>query len=366
MPRRAILALVLVLAACSGPVRSSRTQTFASLVAELSEPAGSFDTDNLMSNERSYLEVIGDLASVAPPGGVYIGVGPDQNFTYIAHLRPSWAFILDIREDNLLLHLLFKALFELAPTRIEYVTLLFGRPAPSTPMDWEGRELEELLLYVDTATAVEPERGRIRARVDSAIATFGVPLDQAAWRTIDRFHRSFMQEGLGLRFRSFGREPRWFYPTYREFVLERDLQGRRANFLAAVETYRVVRALQLSDRIVPVVGDFAGRHALRAIGSFVARQGRRVEVFYTSNVEFYLFRSGTYAAFIANVAALPIREESIIIRSVFGGAAGRHPRQRSGYGSVQLVQRIRALLDGYAGGRFRFYWDVVNADREGF
>ena len=91
--------------------------SFAARVAALSEPSGYFDTDNLISNERSYLHVVPVLRAL-PRGGAYIGVGPDQNFSYLAHVRPSIAFLVDIRRDNLLLHLLFKALFAQATTRV--------------------------------------------------------------------------------------------------------------------------------------------------------------------------------------------------------------------------------------------------------
>jgi len=84
---------------------------FAQYVDQWSEPEGYFDTDNFITNETSYLHVIPELQKRTAPGGVYIGVGPDQNFSYIARLRPSEAFIVDIRRDNLLLHLLFKAIF---------------------------------------------------------------------------------------------------------------------------------------------------------------------------------------------------------------------------------------------------------------
>ena len=46
--------------------------------------------------------------------GVYIGVGPEQNFSYIARLRPTIAFIVDIRLENRNLHLLHKAVIELS------------------------------------------------------------------------------------------------------------------------------------------------------------------------------------------------------------------------------------------------------------
>ena len=85
---------------------------FAALVARISEPGGYFDSDNLISNESSYLHVLGAMRRLGVAGGAYVGVGPDQNFSYIAQVRPRIAFIIDIRRDNLLQHLLFKSLFE--------------------------------------------------------------------------------------------------------------------------------------------------------------------------------------------------------------------------------------------------------------
>src|SRR5687767_5514644 len=124
--------LCLALLVCLGPAFAPQRGTaprpegsFASLVARLSERAGYFDTDNLISNERSYLHVVPDLRAIAERGrGVYLGVGPDQNFSYIAHVRPSLAILIDIRRDNLLLHLLFKALFAESPTRLAYLAML--------------------------------------------------------------------------------------------------------------------------------------------------------------------------------------------------------------------------------------------------
>src|SRR4029453_11078338 len=105
----------------SSQAQVSGAGVFARQVRELSEPGGTFDTDNLISNERSYLHVLPALKQGRVNGGAYIGVGPDQNFSYIAAIRPSIAFIFDVRRDNLLLHLLFKALFQLSDTRAEYL-----------------------------------------------------------------------------------------------------------------------------------------------------------------------------------------------------------------------------------------------------
>ena len=90
---------------------------FWDLVTEFSEPNGTFRSDNLLSNEVRFQFVIPELVQIAKPGGVYLGVGPEQNFTYIAAIKPALAFIVDIRRGNLDLHLVYKALFELSSDR---------------------------------------------------------------------------------------------------------------------------------------------------------------------------------------------------------------------------------------------------------
>src|SRR5262245_5856314 len=72
-------------------------ETFSTMIAEFSEPGGFFMYENYVSNERSYQDPIPSLLQVAKRGGVYLGVGPEQNFTYIAAIRPAMAFIIDIR-----------------------------------------------------------------------------------------------------------------------------------------------------------------------------------------------------------------------------------------------------------------------------
>ena len=128
LPVLRIAALFIAICAIGGDARQQKTTGFAAQIEALSEPGGYFDTDNLISNERSYLQVLPDARAAGVAAASYIGVGPDQNFSYIARLRPPIAFIVDIRRDNLLLHLLFKAVFEQARTRIEYLALLV-RPA---------------------------------------------------------------------------------------------------------------------------------------------------------------------------------------------------------------------------------------------
>jgi hypothetical protein len=316
------LILIAALLATGGPATSQvRTATFAEQIAALSEPGGYFDTDNLISNERSYLTVLPALAAAGVRGGAYVGVGPDQNFSYIAAIRPSMAVIIDIRRDNLLLHLLFKALFAESRTRVDYLAQLCGRPIPADATPWRTRPIEELVRYVDQTAATPRGVTPIRERVMARIREFGVPLTPADLATIDRFHRRFIQDGLGLQFNSTGRAPQWSYPTLRDLVLETDGEGRQASFLASEEGFAFLKSLQARDLIVPVVGDLSGPTALRAIGRFVAARNERVSALYASNVEFYLDRNRTFPQFVANVRHLPWSPRGVIIRSVFGGGS---------------------------------------------
>ena len=96
-------------------------QDFWRTVTEFSEPGGAFPRE-FMSNEDSAQFVIPTLKETTRPSGVYIGVGAEQNFTYIAALRPRIAFVVDIRRDNMLQHLMYKALFELSADRADFVS----------------------------------------------------------------------------------------------------------------------------------------------------------------------------------------------------------------------------------------------------
>jgi len=287
--------------------------SFADEIASLSEPDGAFDTDNLISNERSYLEVIPALVAGGVSGGAYVGVGPDQNFSYIARVRPSVAYIIDIRRDNLLLHLLFKALFARAPDRATYLALLTGRSPPSLSA---AAAVDDLVQAIADAP-----RTADTTDLDATVRSFGVPLSPMDLATIRRFHGAFIQRGLGLQFNSHGRPPQLHYPTLRDLILATDRAGRPWHYLAAEADYQFVRQLQAHDRIIPVVGDVSGPHALRAIGRAVATRGERVSAFYISNVESYLSREGAYGRFMTNLNVLPRDARSVMIRSIFGGAS---------------------------------------------
>ncbi len=363
MMRQLTLLCVLVFTwSCGGQAQERAVSTsFAEKVQALSEPGGFFDTDNLISNERSYLHVMDALAREGVEGGAYIGVGPDQNFSYVAQIQPIVAYMIDIRRDNLVLHLMFKAMFELAPTRVEFLSLLVGRSTPPEDEAWPSWSIDDLVAYFDTASRDQSVIDMVRASIDSAVLTFGVPLSDDDQRNLDQFHRTFIREGLALRFNSYGRSPQSYYPTYRDLLLEQSVSGERMNYLSTSDRYSVVRDLQLADAVIPVVGDLAGTRALRAIGRDIDDRGLRVSAFYTSNVEFYLFGSGIFSAFSKNVRTLPIDRRSVFIRSLFRNPyGGRHPMTVRGYGSTQLLWPIADFARAEQAGEIRSYWDLVN------
>jgi hypothetical protein len=354
----ALVAMLLFVAAAAE--RGGATRTFASLVADLSEQDGYFDTDNLISNERSYLHVIPALRQAGLTGGAYIGVGPDQNFSYIAQLRPQLAFIVDVRRDNLLLHLLLKALFDLAGTRVEYLSLLFNRPVPDHPERWRSATIEKIIGHVDGLAENAAGAAALRDRLDASIRKTGIPVSPEDLATITRFHRTFIKSGLSLKFESHGRRAQSYYPTYRELLLETDRQGNQASYLATEDAYQVVRRLQEQDRIVPVVGNLSGTRALPAVARYLVEQRLRVSAIYTSNVEFYLFRDDSFPRFVENVARMPFAERGVIIRSVFTQAMGQAPPELApGYYSASLIRPIRELVDGIATGRYRSSRDLA-------
>src|SRR5436309_10789929 len=127
-------------------------EQFGRYIDEWSEPEGYFDSDNFISNETSYLHVIEDLRQRVKPGGIYLGVGPDQNFSYIAHVHPMLAILTDIRRQNMLEQLWFKALFAMASNRLEYLSLLVSREIPRVKPD---ASFEEILQAVRASSTSE-------------------------------------------------------------------------------------------------------------------------------------------------------------------------------------------------------------------
>jgi hypothetical protein len=359
--RQAVGALPQPTAPTAQPAPGLSDSAFAALSVRVSEPGGYFDSDNLISNESSYLHVLGAMRRIGVSGGTYIGVGPDQNFSYIAQVRPKLAFIIDIRRDNLLQHLLFKSLFELARNRVEYLALLTGRAVPNDVAKFNRRSIAEVVEAVDQSSPDPDQFETTRTMVRAKVKKYGIPVTAAELETIERIHKAFFDAGLDLRFTSLGRAPRPYYPTLRMLLLEKDLTGKQQTYLASEDDFQFVKSLQARNLVVPVVGNLAGDHALREIGKVMAARGDKLSALYVSNVEFYLMREATFDAYAATVRTLPHDTRSVIIRSYFGGGFyGPHPQSVPGYFSTQLLQTVDTFVSESARGGYSTYMDLVS------
>ena len=360
------LTLALVLAATTIPWSHEQPRAasdvqvsieqFGRYIESWSEPEGYFDSDNFISNETSYLHVVDDLHTRVSPGGVYVGVGPDQNLSYIVHTRPTMAIITDIRRQNMLEHLWFKALLSLASNRTEYLALLVSREPPQVKA---GAPLQDILEAVGRSRTDEKLFLKNLTTIKKVLTeTYKLKLSPEDLSKIEYVYRTFWDENLQLRFSSIGRGNALNYPTFEEMLLETDRHGKQQSYLSSEELFQWLKKFEGENRLIPIVGDFAGPHALKSVGAFLKANGLHVAAFYTSNVEFYLFDRPTWTRYVANVKSLPMADDSIFIRSYFPN--GRtHPLNVPGHRSTSLVSSIPRFVQDYDARRLESYWDVV-------
>ena len=302
---------------------------FWSLTEQISEPDGYFRSnsgspDNLLSNENNVSTVAAALAQQVKSGGVYLGVGPEQNFTYIAAIRPRMAFITDIRRGNLHLHLMYKALFETTTNRADFVGRLFTRTRPSgLSATSTAAELAAAYLGADPGSDAL-FRANLKTIVDHLTKTRAMPLDADDLAGIEYVYRHFHRFGPAINYTSSINGRSGASGSYAAIMSATDrATGAERGYLANETNFTFVKTLHNRNLIVPVVGDFAGPKALRAVGAYLKERGATVTAFYVSNVEMYLQRNGVWPKFCANVAALPLDEVSAFVRgsNTFGAMA---------------------------------------------
>jgi len=293
---------------------------FWQIVSDFSERAGTFQSDNLLSNERWLQHVIPDLVTKARPNRVYVGVGPEQNFTYIVALKPTMAFIIDIRRGNLDLHLMYKALFELSADRAEFVSRLFCKPRPDGLT--AKSSVEEIFAAYEKVESSDTLYSRnMRAIVNQLTKTHKFLLSSADILRLQHIFNAIYVYGPGIQYsttqsagRRLTREP-----TYSELMAATDLGGFQHSYLATEESFAYMKQFETDNLLIPLMGDFAGPKALRSVGRYLTSNGTTVSAFYLSNVEEYLRQDGRLKTFCANAATLPADEASVFVRSARSG-----------------------------------------------
>jgi hypothetical protein len=287
---------------------------FWNLVSDFSEPNGFFRSDNLLSNEVWMQYVIPELLDIARPGRVYMGVGPEQNFTYITAVKPSMAFIVDVRRGNLNLQLMYKALFELSTDRVDFVSRLFSRPRPDG-LNEHSTVADIFSAYWPTQSSDELFTTNLDAIVTHLSKTHGFALSADDIENIKNVYAQFETAGPALTYSMGGRGGRNF-PTYADLMVATDEGGTTRSFLATEENFAFIKSLEARNLLVPIVGNFAGPKAVRSVGAYVRAHNSIIQTFYLSNVEQYLTMDGIWLDFCRNVATLPVDETSRFIRSV--------------------------------------------------
>ena len=313
----------------------------------MSEPGGYFLSENFVSNEVSFQEVIPSLQRSLTRDGVYLGVGPEQNFTYIANLGPRLAIIFDIRRQNAMQHLMYKALFELSSTRAEFVSRLFARPSVARL----GRDVPVTVLF-DSASVASRSDSAYEANLASIVRrlamTHGFALSSDDIASIEHVYGVFFAAGPEVNYGYRSGSPgflRSTYPSYGLLQAAKNADSVQMAFLATEDNYQAVRRMQLRNLVVPVVGDFGGPSAIRSVGGWLRDREMTVTAFYVSNVEQYLFREqGAPDRFYRSVAALPIDTTSRFIRSVPRTSGWTPIATISGGGTGNGISRLSYVI----------------------
>jgi hypothetical protein len=316
---------------------------FWRLVSEFSEPGGTFHSENLVSNEARYQGIIPDLVKVVKQGQVYMGVGPEQNFTYMTATRPAMAFILDIRRGNLDVHLMYKALFELSTDRAEFVSRLFSRKRPRG-LTAESKVEDIFAAYKKVPGDKALYEQNLQAIKSHLMTKHGFALTKGDLEGIEFAYSSFFASGPEIEYQltggggssrrnqAFGRSlspsigmsimGMGGHPSYADLMTATDSDGKQHSYLSTEERFKFLKDLEARNMVVPVVGNFAGPKAIRAVGSYLKQKGAVVSTFYMSNVEQYLSEGSQSMDFCYNVATLPLDSTSTLIRSIRGGSSG--------------------------------------------
>jgi hypothetical protein len=201
----------------------------------------------------------------------------------------------------------------------------------------------------------------LRAIVDHLQTKHGFPLSSGDREGIEWALSNYYLYGPEINYNSsaseaapeivgatgFGRRSRGFNGvTYADLMMADDGRNQYRSYLANEENFMFLKNLETRNLLVPVVGDFGGRKAIREIGKYLKGIDAVVSAYYLSNVEQYLSQDGKTANFLANVAALPLDETSTFIRSGSGFGFGGFGRGGGMLGSElgSMLNEVRAYL----------------------
>jgi hypothetical protein len=257
-------------------------------------------------------------------------------------------------------------LIEMSADRAEFVSRLFSKARPAGV--GAASSVHDLFAaYADVPTSEDLYRQNVRVIRERLLKRHGFPLSVEDLRNLESIYFAFFWDGPALRYsmsmgpgggRGFGGR----FPTYEDLMVQTDLEGVPHGYLATEAHFRALKTLQERNLIVPVVGNFAGPKALRAVGRYVREHRSTVQTFYVSNVEQYLFQDGLFDAFARNVATLPVDASSTFVRSV-SSRSGYRGQSLGPDGRASALDPILAFVRDFEAGRIQMYFDVNSRAR---
>jgi len=198
--------------------------------------------------------------------------------------------------------------------------------------------------YEDVAPLPEFYAANLKAVLGVLNAKHHLALSKEDQAGIDYVYRSaFFRDGPELGYTLTGSGRTGGVPSYAELMAMTDAAGKAWSYLSTEERFAFLKDLESKNLIVPVVGNFGGDHALRAVGAHLRDLGARVNAFYLSNVEQYLRQDGLWEAFCANVASMPLDVSSTFIRSVRGAGAGGRGGRGAGPGGLNFLSSLGGM-----------------------
>jgi len=332
---------------------------FTRISDSFSEAGGYFSNDNWVSNETSYLDIIDKLTELDIHGGAYVGVGPNQNFTYIANIKPYIAFIVDVRRQNMLQHLIFKVLFDMAETRAEFFSLLFSKPLGEKSGINEGSTISEIVYYFYRA---QSDPGMFNENFTEIVNVltdkYKYPLTEADHSSLDRIFRAFFRLNLEITYN--GNAYSWF-PTYAQFLQVDDRNNNQRNPFNSREDFLFLKKMHAENRIIPVTGNFGGEKALKTVADYLKENHLKVTAFYVSNVEQYLLRDwDLWLNWGENVKNLPISSKTVFIRWTYQ----RSYWDNNSFGprNTTRLQYMADFIKNFDNNRYSSYSDLILLD----
>lgn len=241
-----------------GALPPAWSDAFAQLASDPRPPALVRDTHYIVSNEDNHFVW---RSSLEGRGGVYIGVGTDQNYLLAAWARPEFMVLLDFDQVVVDLHRVYGVIFLNSPTPHDFLDM------------WEDRNVrrvEELIeaLKVDAPT----RRGMLAAY---RMAHFAVP------RRLRRVEAAYKPLGI-----------RWF--------------------LNDMNQYRYLVELFRNGRVVMVRGDLSIGGAMSSVAGALQKVGGVARTIYLSNAERYFpYTPG----FKKSLLAMPTDDRALVLRT---------------------------------------------------